>query len=73
MYFCNRSAPVVETEFGSCSNVFALPETNMFAPKNGGFPIGISFSKGLCSGAMSVSFREGKYSHKSKSSNHRKV
>ena len=31
-----------------------LPETNV-APENGGFPIGISFSKGLFSGVMLVS------------------
>ena len=33
-----------------------LPETNI-APKNDGFPIGISFSRGLSSGAMLVSGR----------------
>ena len=36
-----------------------LPETNTFAPEGGGFPIGISFSRGPFSGAMSASFRKG--------------
>ncbi len=31
--------------------VYTLPKTNRFAPKNGWFPIGISLSKGLFSGA----------------------
>ena len=34
---------------------YTLPKTNIFAPKNGWFPIGISFSRGLFSGAMLVS------------------
>ena len=34
-------------------NPDTLPETNI-APENGGFPIGLSFSRGLFSGAMLV-------------------
>ena len=41
----------------ACNDLIpTLPETNI-APKNWWFPIGISFSRGLFSGAMLVSGR----------------
>ena len=43
---------------GSKDHGVTLPKTNSkFAPKNDGFPIGISFSSGFFSGAMLVSGR----------------
>ena len=49
-----KAAEVAPTHLGV---PFTLPKTNV-APKNGGFPIGISFSRGLFSRAMLVSGRE---------------